>query len=87
MKDLLTSPDFKRYRKKQVEEIINFIKSNMWKDDTDYSYLKGSIEMARRIIRLPGELVQDKGIAAQLNQDIQADMNRVIVEMIRSETL
>ena len=83
MKELLISQDFARYRKKQVEEVVNFIKAHIWSKNLDPSYLKGAIEMGRKLIRLPENLVKDKEYELQLGRNIQEDLNQLVVEMTR----
>ena len=86
MKELLTSTDFKRYRKKQVEEIVLFLKARLFNDNLDPAYLRGAIEMGWKMIRLPENLITDNAYKAQLAMQVQEDLNRLFVEMTREET-
>lgn len=85
MKELLTSTDFKRYRKKQLEEIVKLVKGEIWCSNPDYAYIKGAIEMGRKMIRLPEELITDNAYKARLSQQVQEDLNRLVVEMTRGD--
>ena len=81
-KDLLISEDFKRYRKAQAKAIVLQIK-NLLFSNSDSKELRGAIEMARKIIRLPESLTEDKNIQDALNRMIQEDLNQIAVELTR----
>ena len=81
-KDLLISEDFKRYRKAQAKAIVLQIK-NLLFSNSDSKELRGAIEMARKIIRLPESLTEDKNIRDTLNRMIQEDLNQIAVELVR----
>ncbi len=81
-KDLLTSEDFKRYRKAQAKAIVVQVK-NLLFSNTDPKELRGAVEMARKIIRLPESLTEDKSIRDALNRMIQEDLNQIAVELVR----
>ena len=81
-KDLLISEDFKLYRKAQAKAIVVQVK-NLLFSNTDPKELRGAVEMARKIIRLPEDLTEDKNLQGELNRMIQEDLNQIAVELTR----
>ena len=82
LNDLLVSEDFKRYRKAQAKAIVVQVK-NLLFSNTDPKELRGAVEMARKIIRLPEDLTEDKNLQGELNRMIQEDLNQIAVELTR----
>jgi len=82
LKDLITSPDFKAYRKAQVRVVASHIKAGIY-GDTDPKTIKGALEMARLLIRLPETLSGDKEIIDELNRNVQEDLTTIATEIVR----
>ena len=59
LKELVTSEDFRKYRKEQVRTIVEYIRPKLFKGE-DLDKLAGALEMANRMIRLPEEVCTDK---------------------------
>jgi len=81
MKDFIFSKEFANYRKKQVEAVVGVIHDELLNGDP--AVIKGQLKLARRIFRIPGEMVSDKALMVNLKQLINADFTRVYVELSR----
>ena len=84
--DLIFSEDFKAYRKKQLTEIVEYIHSIV--RDSMYGEiraqeLKGGLDLAVRMIRLPSKLVNKEKYAEKLNKEIQADLIDISTFLVR----
>lgn len=82
-KDLIFSEDFKRYRKAQTREIAEFVHTNLYSKNLEYT--SGAMEMARRLIRLPEKLVNDKDMIDDLNRVVQEDLTQLSIEIVREK--
>ena len=81
MKDLIFSEDFARYRRKQIEAVAEYVKSNLF--DADPRTMFGAIEMARRLVRLPEKICQSKEDKEKLNKLIHEDLNGLYATLTR----
>lgn len=80
MQDLLLSDDFRRYRKKLIDMIIKEIDL---KDVSDLSILKGKLEMARKVLKLPEDLLTGNA-KTQANANFVEDFNEVQARFVRA---
>lgn len=85
MKDFLVSPEFDKYRKKQLEKVVGFLQARMFESIPDVLFIAGALEMARIFIRLPEELTTDKTVIERIQQHIQEDLNRISIELVRGK--
>ena len=82
-KDLIFSEDFRKYRKAQIREVAEFVNENLYNKGLDH--VAGAMEMARRIIRLPEKLINDKDLIDDLNRVVQEDLTQLSVEIVREK--
>jgi len=80
-KSLVLSNDFKEYRKKQLVEIVTYINTLIKESST--SELKGALEMANRLVRLPSILVNDNDAKTELNAQILTDLIGISAGLVR----
>ncbi len=80
-KDLIFSEDFAAYRKEQVKVVVGEIKRHL--NAGDHGCLTGAMDMAKKILRLPATLTNDKELKMKLTAMLNEDFNRVYVELAR----
>ena len=81
LNEFLTSDEFKRYRHEQVKIITQLVDRKLWgKEESD---LRGVIELAREILRLPEQLCTGK--ADQLKLDLIEDYKTLAAELVRAQ--
>lgn len=79
--EFLISDDFRKYRKEQVKVITQLVDRKLWgKEEAD---LKGIIELAKEILRLPDMLCTGK--ADQLKRDLIEDYKTLAAELVRAQ--
>jgi hypothetical protein len=79
--EFLVSDDFKKYRHEQVKVITQLVDRKLWgKEESD---LKGIIELAKEILRLPETLCTGK--AEQLREDLIKDYKTLAAELVRAQ--
>lgn len=59
MYEFLTSDEFQRYQRRQIEEVVKYVQQLfLLKTPEDFLELKGALDMARQLIRLPQKIVK-----------------------------
>lgn len=87
MKELLLSDEFRNYRKKQLGVIVTFI-SNLLITPNNYGQIKGALEMAHKIIRLPADVVDwDHEGQSLMNQYIEEDFREFETSYVKKHLL
>lgn len=85
MKDFLLTEDFKRYRKKQLEVIANHVTAMLWNaKGKDFKEIRGALDIARKIIQLPMEIVDGKEEKESMYVIIQSDIKEFETRFIRA---
>jgi len=78
--EFLTSDDFKKYRRKQIQVICELVDKKLWgKEEND---IKGILELSRELLRLPESLCT--GARDQLKRDLVEDYKTLAVELTRA---
>ncbi len=80
-KDLIFSEDFAAYRKEQVKVVVAEVKRLLSPGSALELY--GAMNMAKKILRLPATLTNDKELKMKLAAMLNEDFNRVYVELAR----
>jgi len=83
-KEILLTNEFKAYRKRQVKEIARMVHAEL-KSEPSPDYLKGLLDMARRIIKLPSILIKDEKLNQELDKLLTEDITDLTVEMVREQ--
>ena len=83
MKDLILSDEFARYRKRLVEASVDWLKLQLWDQNMNPDFIRGGLEMARVMIRLPERILDGDKNVDRMNRQIQEDLNRIHVELVR----
>lgn len=84
MQELLLSDEFRKYRKAQLAEIVAVIRPLMLSGKAEE--VKGALDMAMRMIKLPVKLSPDK-IKDAVSGMIEEDVNDFHVRFIRSHIM
>ena len=82
-KETLLTREFKAYRKRQVKEIANMVHAEL--KNADPIYLKGLLDMAYRIMKLPSILINDEEVSAELDRLLTEDITDLTMEMVREQ--
>lgn len=82
-KEVLLTDDFKAYRKKQVEEAVRLVDAEL--KNASPEYLKGLLDMAARIIKLPSRLIKDEKLDTELNKLTMEDLTDLAVGLVREK--
>jgi hypothetical protein len=84
VQELLLSDEFRKYRKAQLAEIVAVIRPLMLSGKAEE--VKGALDMAMRMIKLPVKLSPDK-IKDAVSGMIEEDVNDFHVRFIRSHIM
>jgi len=84
MQELLLSDDFRKYRKAQLAEIVSVIRPLLMNGNIEE--VKGALNMAMRLIKLPMSLTSDK-IKDSITAMIEEDIKDFHVRFIRSHIM
>lgn len=89
MQELLLSNDFRRYRKLMISEIAIHIQSllNGSFEKTTGFELKGAMDMARKIIRLPTSFTMAKELKDRIKAETMEDFKEFETKFIRSHLI
>ena len=82
MQDLLFNEDWQDYRQREIEIGAGYV-HEIWKTNADPQYIRGAVEMLRRIVRIPEDMAKTdeaKQAAAAL---IQTAMHKVDMSILR----
>lgn len=71
MEGFLRSEEFARYRQLILSEIADFVGDRLFRNETDLKELKGSIELARLLIRLPLKVKRNQNIGEMVYKDLK----------------
>ena len=82
-KETLLTPEFKAYRKRQVKEIANMVHAEL--KTPDPIYLKGMLDMANKIMKLPSILINDEELNAELDKLLTEDITNLTMELVREQ--
>ena len=86
-KELIISDEFRPYRKRQVTVVVEFIHNDLrsgLSGDSNTDRMRGALDMANRLLRLPGELVNDDKLAENLDKMVQEDLVSISAYLVRS---
>jgi len=88
VRELLLSDEFRTYRKHQIKKIVDVLSPMLMnpKDD-DLIKMKGAIEMAQKLIRLPETLLEGKKDKKLLSALVVEDLKEFQVRFIRSHLI
>ena len=76
------SPD---QRKKQLAEIVDYIHGSLGViTDVEPERLRGALEMANRLVRLPLKLANDNEVADELNKQVMEDLIGISTSLVRN---
>ena len=83
-KEILFTPEFKEYRKRQTEEIARMVSAEL-KGDIKPDYLKGLFDMANKIIKLPSALIKDEKLRMELYKLTTEDLTDLTIKLVREQ--
>lgn len=83
-KEILFTPEFKEYRKRQVDAIVHLVHAEL-KGDLNPDRLRGLLDMANKIIKLPSTLIKDENLRAELYRLTTEDLTDLTVKMVREQ--
>ena len=84
-KETLLTNEFKAYRKRQVKEIADMVHAELKKANANSDYLRGLLDMANKLIKLPSKLIKDEKLDAELNKLITEDLTDLTIELVREQ--
>ena len=89
MQELLLSDEFRRYRKAQINEVVKFIRPMLIApfDGHTTLQLKGALDMARKLMKLPDTFTLSKEIKERIKAELVEDMKEFEVKFVRSHLL
>ena len=82
-KETLLTNEFKAYRKRQVGEIARLIHAELKNASSDY--LRGLLDMANKIIKLPSTLIKDEKLNLELNRLLTEDLTDLTINLVREQ--
>lgn len=83
MQELLLSDEFRRYRKAQVLEVVNHVRSMILSPENTME-LKGALDMARKLMKLPSTFTLSKEVKERIKAELLEDMKEFEVKFVRS---
>lgn len=83
--EFLLSDEFTAYRKRQAEAIAKTVHGVLTNfQEPDAKWLKGALDMAIKLVRLPREIIQDdKKLGGRIGQMIEKDMADVSAFLVQ----
>ena len=84
-KETLLTDDFKAYRKRQVEEIARSVHAEIKSKNANPDYLRGLLDMANKIIKLPSKLIKDEKLNMELNRLLTEDLTDLTMYLVREQ--
>ncbi len=80
-KEIIFTPEFKEYRKRQTEVIARLVHAELKTVNPDR--LSGMLDMAHKIIKLPSSLIQDEKLDPELNRLTDEDLTDLTIKLVR----
>ena len=80
--ELLFSEDWQEYRQKEIEIGAAFV-HEIWNVNADPQYIRGAVEMLRRIVRIPEHVAKTDEAKAAAAALIQTAMHKVDMALLR----
>ena len=80
-KEIIFTPEFKEYRKRQTEEIARLVHAELKTVNSDR--LNGMLDMAHKIIKLPSKLIADEKLDHELNRLTDEDLTDLTMKLVR----
>ena len=89
MQDLFLSDEFRRYRKAQIMEVVNHVRPMVIAplDGHTTAELKGALDMARKLMRLPGTFKLSNAIKERITDELHEDMKEFEIKFVRSHLI
>ena len=88
MQELLLSDDFRKYRKAQIKQIVDHVYPMLLSlEKYQPGEIKGAVDMARKLIKLPLEFNLSKGNKDNIREQIKQDMKEFEVKFVRSHLI
>jgi len=87
VRELLLSDSFRKYRRRQVEAVCDAVHVFELRDNEDAMQLKGALEMARILIRLPEKLLPKPDEQEQIQLDVIEDIKAVEIGILRKHLM
>ena len=84
-KEILLTNEFKEYRKRQIKEVARMVHAELKNTSPDPEYLKGLLDMAKRIIKLPSQLIKDEKLNLELDRLLMEDLTDLAIELVREK--
>ncbi len=82
-KEIILTDEFKAYRGRQVEEIVRKVHAEL--KNVNSERLKGLLDMATCIIKLPSVLIKDEKLNTELNRVLAEDLTDLTVKLVREQ--
>ena len=84
MKEFLFSDEFSKYRRRQIEEIVNHVSPDILNPTGEnLPLLVGALNMASKLLKLPVKLTKDKETKKLLQAMYIEDLKRFEVGFVR----
>ena len=80
-KEIIFTPEFKEYRKRQTEVIARAIHAEL--SDVNPDRLNGMLSMANKIIKLPSTLIKGEQYKSELKKLITKDLTDISIKLVR----
>lgn len=87
MKELLISDEFRQYRKAQIDEIVEALRSMLSSNNPDPGELKGAMIITKKLLRLPEKLIQGEKGKELMMAMVEEDMKSFHVRFVRSHIM
>jgi|GEM_PF-7133035 len=82
-KEILLTKGFKAYRKKQAEEVAKAVYAELINPRPEY--LKGLLDMGKKLMSLPSRLINDEKLDLELNKLLIEDSANLAVTLVREK--
>jgi len=82
--ELYTSDEFGRYRKKLIAEVVNYVKIHLFDTTAELSEVRGALEMARRVVRMPEKIGGTQEYIKEVSRIIEKDLNDIYASIVKA---
>jgi len=80
--DLITSEDFAAYRKREIAIGVKII-ADMFTDSMKPEYIKGAIDLLKKILYLPKEMAKTEEVKEMADMIVERDLKAFEIKFLR----
>lgn len=80
--DLIFSDAFAKYRKREIGEAVKIV-SDIFRDSVNPEYIKGSLDLLKRILYIPKQIAKTKEAIEMADIAVERDLKEFEIKFLR----